>query len=222
MVVHDTLRAARGPGRVVDRERLIFVKSRCGQRVVSPLRQEILELVFYVEQSGARKRVRDLVTEFGTVEHLGRSRLLEDVADFGGRQARVDAHECSAGERHTEMCQEQGLRVQRKKRDPVAFLESLSLKRRRKTTCARAEVAPGVLDLTVHDSYAVRISVAGALQKVGREQFVAVDVFIRLTHFTLTLCPGWSCTPSKCVLTNVRTPAKLLAIETPSGNPGIS
>ena len=146
-----------------------------GHRVVRPLSQKILEPVSGVEQRDARERARELVTELGTAKHLGRSRLLDDVADFVRRQTRVDAHERATGERHTEVAEEQWLRVQREKRDTVALFESSSFERGREAPGAGAEVAPRVFDLAVHDGDVVRVRVAGTFQKVRWEQFLAVD-----------------------------------------------
>ena len=105
--------------------------------------------------------------------------MLDDVRDLVGVEARVDRHQHSAGERHAEVGEEERLRIDGEKGDPVAFAQPVAPERGRQTPRPGTHLLPAQAHVAVGDSEARRVHFACALEEMDGGQFLPVHGRVR-------------------------------------------
>jgi hypothetical protein len=129
VVVHDALRPAGRPGRVVDRDHVVLGLEPGLDLAIRPAIDERFELLIERDAADARGRALEQRGELATVEDRGGAGVLEYVADLLGAEARIDRDQDAARLRHGEVGQVERLAVDCQERDAIVFLKTVLAQR---------------------------------------------------------------------------------------------
>ena len=127
---HDAFRRSRAAAGVKQLRDRVLVVGQDVRALRGPGRQKIL--VFGIEIDGSHPRPRfaeqfDEGSEIVLIKQNSRFGMLQNRAQFGGREAHVERHHDGMGLRHAEISFEKLVRIEAEKSNPVALLDACQL-----------------------------------------------------------------------------------------------
>ena len=190
--VHHALRPARGARGVVERGDPVLVVdvgshredwsavhelgvARAVERAPGDARDAILHVHEPRACAEPARHTAHRARELRVAEHELRARVVQDVADLLGLEARVDRHERGAHLQHREVGDEQLRNVRREERDAVAGRDASAHERAREPADLLGEAPVAPAQLAVHHGRLVREDAERPLEQTERRHRIQVN-----------------------------------------------